>query len=411
MNATTALNSSANHVKATVPRVASIDIFRGLTMAVMIFVNQLSSVPGLPWWTYHAHADEDVMTYVDMVFPFFLFIVGMSIPISITHRLKRDPSSSRLWLHVLLRVAGLVTLGLILANAEKADASRMPIGGNLWALLGLLCATLFLNVYPASKRFPGYVMVLRGIGLAGVAVLFAIFRRSTHAGHVAWIDPSYPEILGLIGFSYLAVAVLYIPTRRWKWAPMLWFAALLALCILSTAKVIPIPDGMPIYLWPFDNGAMSSIIMAGVITSGIFLGTDRRPKVKTAIFQSISLALLMLIGGWICIPLGISKIRATPTWSMWCIGSAMLVFTLLYWICDLKGHTRWALLVKAAGSNTLLTYLLPDLWYFLFAAAGVTYLDTHLSFGWPAVIKTALFTVVMLSLATLLTKAKLRLQL
>jgi predicted acyltransferase len=156
---------------------------------------------------------------------------------------------------------------------------------------------------------------------------------------------------------------------------------------------------------------MSSIIMAGVITSGIFLGTDRRPKVKTAIFQSISLALLMLIGGWICIPLGISKIRATPTWSMWCIGSAMLVFTLLYWICDLKGHTRSALLVKAAGSNTLLTYLLPDLWYFLFAAAGVTYLDTHLSFGWPAVIKTALFTVVMLSLATLLTKAKLRLQL
>jgi heparan-alpha-glucosaminide N-acetyltransferase len=411
MNSITPLSPSATEARNAVPRVASIDIFRGLTMAVMIFVNQLSSVPGLPWWTYHAHADEDVMTYVDMVFPFFLFIVGMSLPISIAQRLKRDPSVPRLWLHVLHRVAGLVVLGLILANAEKADASRMPIGGNLWALLGLLSAALYLNAYPASKRFPAYAVLLRGIGLAGVAVLFAIFRRSTHGGQVAWIDPSYPEILGLIGFSYLAVAVLYIPTRRWRWAPLLWFAALLALCILSTAKVIPIPDGMPIYLWPFDNGAMSSIVMAGVITSGIFLGTDRRPKPKTAIFQATGLAVLMLIGGWISISLGISKIRATPTWSMWCIGAAMLLFTVLYWICDLKGHTKWALLVKAAGSNTLLTYLLPDLWYFLFAAAGITYLDTHLGVGWPAVIKTALFTLFMLSLATLFTKARLRLQL
>ena len=411
MNSITPLSPSATEARNAVPRVASIDIFRGLTMAVMIFVNQLSSVPGLPWWTYHAHADEDVMTYVDMVFPFFLFIVGMSLPISIAQRLKRDPSVPRLWLHVLHRVAGLVVLGLILANAEKADASRMPIEGNLWALLGLLSAALYLNAYPASKRFPAYAVLLRGIGVAGVALLFAIFRRSTHGGQVAWIDPSYPEILGLIGFSYLAVAVLYIPTRRWRWAPLLWFAALLALCILSTAKVIPIPDGMPIYLWPFDNGAMSSIIMAGVITSGIFLGTDRRPKPKTAIFQATGLAVLMLIGGWISISLGISKIRATPTWSMWCIGAAMLLFTVLYWICDLKGHTKWALLVKAAGSNTLLTYLLPDLWYFLFAAAGITYLDTHLGVGWPAVIKTALFTLFMLSLATLFTKARLRLQL
>ena len=42
-------------------RVLSIDIFRGLTMAVMIFVNALAGVPGLPWWTYHAHANEDLI--------------------------------------------------------------------------------------------------------------------------------------------------------------------------------------------------------------------------------------------------------------------------------------------------------------------------------------------------------------
>src|SRR5215471_633384 len=103
-------------------RVASIDIFRGLTIAVMIFVNELADVRGLPWWTYHAHENQDVMTYVDMVFPFFLFIVGLSMPLAMDYRLKRNPSLGSLWIHVLIRSCSLIVLGLILANAEKVDA-------------------------------------------------------------------------------------------------------------------------------------------------------------------------------------------------------------------------------------------------------------------------------------------------
>ena len=54
---------------ATPKRVASIDIFRGLTMLVMVFVNEVSEVKGVPWWSRHAPANLDYMTYVDMVFP------------------------------------------------------------------------------------------------------------------------------------------------------------------------------------------------------------------------------------------------------------------------------------------------------------------------------------------------------
>jgi len=392
-------------------RVLSIDIFRGLTMAVMIFVNALAGVPGLPWWTYHAHANEDLMTYVDMVFPFFLFIVGMSLPLSVAQRLKRNPSLPALWLHVVLRSASLIGLGLILANAEKADASRMGISGNLWALFGLLSAALYLNVYPTSKRFPAYSAILRGIGLAGVVILFAIFRRTTHNGNVAWIDPSYPEILGLIGFSYLAVSFLYIPTRRWRWAPAIWFLAMLGLCIVSTAKLITGPNRWPIYFWPFSNGSMACIVMAGVVTSQIFLGADRRPVPKRAMSIATVFGILVLIVGWVCTPLGISKIRATPTWSLYSVGAGILLFTALYWICDVKRLNVWTFPVRAAGANTLLTYLLPDLWYFLFAAMGVTYLDTHLAVGWPAVVKTVAFTFLMLGLTSALTKARVRLQL
>ena len=53
-------------------RIVSIDVFRGLTMILMIFVNELAEVKGLPWWNYHAPAQINVMTYVDMVFPAFL---------------------------------------------------------------------------------------------------------------------------------------------------------------------------------------------------------------------------------------------------------------------------------------------------------------------------------------------------
>src|ERR1700760_1439552 len=82
------------------PRVASIDIFRGLTMIVMVFVNDLASVKGLPWWNYHAPAKVDAMTYVDMVFPAFLFILGMTIPIALEHGLRKNSSIPALSLHV-----------------------------------------------------------------------------------------------------------------------------------------------------------------------------------------------------------------------------------------------------------------------------------------------------------------------
>src|ERR1700758_4264103 len=247
----TSLMEAAPHVPEVVltatPRVASIDIFRGLTMAVMIFVNALSEVRGLPWWTYHAPARADVMTYVDMVFPFFLFAVGMALPLSVAQRLKCNPSIPSLLAHVAVRVLGLIVLGEILANAEKADPARMGMSGSTWAFLALVCAALYLNVYGKSKLAQTYSLVLRTVGLTGVILLLVLFRRTTNDGQAAWLDFSYPEILGLIGYSYLAVAILYIPTRRWTWAPAAWFAMLVFLCALSTARIVTFPDQLPLY--------------------------------------------------------------------------------------------------------------------------------------------------------------------
>jgi heparan-alpha-glucosaminide N-acetyltransferase len=155
--------------------------------------------------------------------------------------------------------------------------------------------------------------------------------------------------------------------------------------------------------------------MAGVMTSQIYLGlrsgTDDRRDAKRATTWSVAIALLSFAAGWLLVPLGISKIRATPTWTLWNIGAAMLVFALLYWICDQRRQTGWAALVKPGGANTLLTYLLPDVWYFLLGALGFTYLESHFNFGTAGVVRSVVFTLLMLAIASLLTRAKVRLQL
>jgi heparan-alpha-glucosaminide N-acetyltransferase len=394
------------------PRIASIDIFRGLTMILMIFVNELASIKGLPWWNYHALARIDVMTYVDMVFPAFLFILGMTIPIALERRLLKDRSMQRLWLHVISRTIALIILGLILANAEKGDPALMGMGTSLWAILALTGAVLFWNVYRDSKRYLILFRALRLSGLALMIVMFAIFRRVTKHGDVAWLDPSYPEILGLLGYTYLAVAFLYLATRRWRWAPFAWFLALTALCIATTGKWIAFPGRLPLYIWPFGNGAMASIAMAGVVTSDIFVGkrgvrevTFRHKAVTAVLFGVVA-----LLFGWFLTPLGISKIRATPTWCLYSIGCSILLFTLLYWICDVRKAYAWARFTRPAGENTLLTYLLPDFYFFIVSACGFTYFETHANAGFAGVLRCVLFTALILLLSELLTRWKLRLQ-
>jgi hypothetical protein len=398
---------------STAPRVASIDIFRGLTMAVMIFVNELAGVHGLPWWTYHAHAQQDLMTYVDMVFPFFLFIVGMSMPLAVERRLQQNPSRVALWLHVLSRSCGLIVLGLILANADSVDPHAMivPVSGAAWTLMGLAGGILFWLVPSRNAQRRRIYLALRGIGLLLLIFVYAIFRRTASGGGTAWIDGSYPEILGLIGYTYFAVALLYIPTMRWPWAPFAWFAVLVTFCAITVAHVIDWPMQLPLYVWPFSNGAHPAIAMAGIAITTIFLRLHAKRALNHRILLASTFAICMLASAWLLAPLGISKIRATPTWALASAGTAVLAFLMLYWLCDIKRHVRWTVFVKPAGENTLLTYLLPDVYYAFAAFVGFTYFDNHLTFGAPGVLRAVCFTARILALAALLTRWRIRLQL
>src|SRR6202012_1099137 len=95
-------------------RVTSIDAVRGLVMLTMIYVNDLAGAPdsaGVPDWMKHASdirpRINNGMTFVDLVFPGFLFIVGLSIPFALGRRLKEPGGWLRALPHIFIRSASL----------------------------------------------------------------------------------------------------------------------------------------------------------------------------------------------------------------------------------------------------------------------------------------------------------------
>ena len=151
-------------------RVLSIDAFRGITILVMIFVNELAGVHDIPQWMKHMPRDADAMSFVDVVFPGFLFIVGMSIPFAISLRLKSRASFIQLQQHILFRTLGLLVLGFFMVNAEGGyDEKAMGISINLWSLLFFAAVILIWKVYRPSNK--ALIYTLRAVGFIILIIL------------------------------------------------------------------------------------------------------------------------------------------------------------------------------------------------------------------------------------------------
>ncbi|MGI4755975.1 MAG: DUF5009 domain-containing protein [Janthinobacterium lividum] len=398
-------------------RIESLDIFRGLNLALMIFVNELAEVKGLPWWTYHAPGRVDAMTYVDMVFPGFLLIVGMSLPLALGSRVRRGDGPLQMVGYIVLRSGALLALGIVIANAGGGSPALMHgLPPYAWGLLATGAAVLVWLDYATLGKCSLPILgrksvqwLLRGVGLVGLLALALMFQRVAHDGGARWLSYDYPEILGLIGYTYFAAGLCYLLTRRWRWAPVGWFIVFVVMNALDSAKILHKPG--PWWVWPLDNGALLSLVFAGVVLSTIFFLEPRLATFRAKATAALGFAVACAVTAMLLTPLGISKIRATPTWVLYTVAACCALYTLLYWICDVRKHTRWAAPVRSAGSNTLLTYLLPDVYFFVLALMGVKWFATHLATGWPGVLRAVVFTAAMLGVSTLLTRMRLRLQL
>jgi predicted acyltransferase len=347
--------------KTNKTRILAIDIMRGLTLFLMLFVNDLY-VPGVPEWLGHTKADFDGMGLADWVFPGFLFMVGLSIPYAINARRKKGDNTRKILLHVLGRSVSLLIIGVLMVNIGRLNPEMSGISKNIWAILVYVCIFLIWNQYKRAKLPKWVPWVLQMAGIAGLVGLVSIFRAGT-AEDPGWIQPGWWGILGMIGWGYLTASLTYLLVRgNLLYASLAWIA-FIGLNILSQAGMTSFLDFLKPVFSVIISGNTPSIVLAGLV-AGIFLKESPMP-VERKVWVYLILGAVALLSGYILRNwFIISKIYGTPSWAMICNGISLWVFALLLFTVDLKGQSRWANWFKIAGQNSLTTYLAPDILYY-----------------------------------------------
>ena len=387
-------------------RILSIDAFRGITILVMIFVNELAGMRDIPQWMKHMPADADAMTFVDMVFPAFLFIVGMSIPFAINSRLVKGDSFMQLQQHILFRTLGLLVLGFFIVNAEDGyNEAAMGMSINLWALLFFAAVILIWKVYYKTSKT--LVLILRATGFIALAVLAYIYK-GTNGEH---ITPQWWGILGLIGWAYLYSCIFYQLCKGNKYLLMLFIAACTA--IYALGKMPSIQDsGWHWISGQAGNAAHTSIVLCGIVVSLLFFDEGKTVSAEKRFIQAFIFAVLLFVAGYFLRPyFKISKIHATPTWCLYSAAFCTFIFAFLYWLVDKEKIQKWTAFFKPAASNPLLTYIIPDMIYYLTALLGISLFPDSLSYGLPGLLWSAFFAVAVMGVVIILNKMKLKLQL
>lgn len=390
-------------------RIASIDILRALTMLLMIFVNDLWSLRDIPLWLEHTPAEADDMGLADTVFPAFLFIVGMSIPLSVLQRRNKGESNLIIWFHVVERSFALIVMGLFLMNAEVLHPAATGISRNAWYVISVLCFFVLWNSWPKTMN-KWIVRVLKFIAVAALAYLAYICRGGEGEAdqrftHYWW------GILGLIGWAYFVSATIYVWAKGNRWICLIAWLVFLLICITHHAGLIPHHPFLQMILSPIGEGAMPAFVMGGVLTTLVVLHfRSNNQQRKMFVFLVIAAIVLFLAGVYLRQHWGISKIRATPAWVLICSAITIAVFIPLYWLADIKGKGSWFTIIKPAGTNTLLCYLLPYLAYVLMNATKF-HLPASLTTGGVGLIKSFIFSFLVIQAAGVLGKLGLRLKL
>ena len=302
-------------------RLISLDVFRGLTVMAMILVNN----PG-DWGHIYPlleHAEWNGCTPTDLIFPFFLFIVGVSLVYALDGVKRRGGPRGAVLGRVARRAAVLFGLGLLLSLYPKFDFSVVRIMGVLQriALVFFGCSVIFLNtsrrtqVYLVASLLIGYAVLLQLVPVPGFGP--ANLEPATNLG--AWLDR-----------LVLTEPHLWTQSRTWD------------------------PEGLLGTLPALATGLL------GALTAQWLRRPDREPAAKVAwlFIAGGGLALLGLIWHpWF----PINKALWSSAYVLYTGGLAMAGLAALYWICDVQGYRAWTRPALVYGVNAILVFCLSAL--------------------------------------------------
>lgn len=397
----------ADGVTTRLQRVTTIDILRALTMVLMIFVNDLWSLTNIPAWLGHVEQGVDGIGLADVVFPAFLFIVGLSIPYAMENRRRKGDTDRQLVMHVLWRTVALLVMGVFLVNGETINAAATGMPRYVWGPLCCLCFILIWNSYP-EKMSRSLVLGLRAIGIATLLVLAFIYRGGPDDA-IRTFSPQWWGILGLIGWAYVTCGLVAIVAKeRISVILAAWFL-FSVLSMLYHADLVP--DFLSFIPSAILGGTLVGLTMGGVLTSMIFRYYRERNDNRTLTLALLAFSVVLIGLSVLTRPhWGLAKLGATPAWLFLCSAFTILAFLVIYWIADVFKKDGWFDVVKPAGTATLLCYLIPYFAYFTTRALGINLPDFMLD-GGVGLLKSLLFAFLCVLVTGLLLRAGLRLRL
>ena len=304
-------------------RILAIDTFRGATIALMIIVNN----PGT-WTHVYAplrHAQWHGCTLTDLVFPFFLFIVGMSMAFSFD---KYDLcKTGPLFNKIIIRTISIFALGLLL--------NAFPFIRQDWDW--------------SSFRILG---VLQRIALAYFIGAFIIIRSN---------------IKSLVQISFIALVSYWILLYIYGFVNNVDPYSLNSNLVLAIDKIIlgerHLYGGTGIQFDP--EGLLSTIPSSITVILGFLVGT----MIKTTEDQAenckrmLILGSLLVIIGWIWgIFFPINKQLWTSSYVLYTAGIATVTLSSMIWLIDVLGYKKWTYPFIVFGSNSIFIFALSGIW-------------------------------------------------
>lgn len=298
-------------------RMASLDVFRGITIAGMILVNN----PG-DWGAIYSpleHAAWHGWTPTDLVFPFFLFIVGVSITLALVRRAEGGGSKRDLYLKIIRRTLIIFALGLILGGFPYYDLSTIRIPGVLQriAICYFFAAIIFLNT-----KWRTQALITAALLLLYWAIMMLTPVPGFGAGNL--------EMEGNLA--------AYIDRR---------------LLAGHTWKLLYDPEGL------LSTIPAIATALCGVLT-GHLLRSKRTPIERVSALFVAGLAGIVI--GWVWnFWFPINKALWTSSYVLFTAGMALQLLAFCYWLIDIKGYRRWAKPFLIFGTNALALYFLAEL--------------------------------------------------
>jgi len=387
-------------------RIASIDILRALTMFFMLFVNDLWTLHDIPKWMGHMPADADAMGFADIIFPLFMFIVGLSIPMAINARKKKGEGNLKISIHILNRTLALVVMGYFMVNLENINKDLLPFSKHVWQILMALAFVLIWNSYKPGTywdRVP--IWLTRMLGILMLIFLAYVYKGGT-IDDPGWMEPHWWGILGIIGWAYLFSAFVYLLLGNnllqialvWGILHLLHLAQYVdALSAFSSIKLVV----------GFSNHIC---ILSGCLATMIYLKYSHKESSKQFLTILLVLAILITAYGFMVRPFGgIAKLGGTPSWTDISVGVGLASFAVLFIIADIFNRTGWAKVFAPAGRSTLTAYLIPYFYYAIMSLLAI-YLPEFLRGGMIGIIKSLLFSLLIIWITFLFEKAHLKLR-